>query len=130
DRATFRGEFVDFENCVSRPRPAAATAPIVAGGHTEAAARRAGRLGDASFPGSGTPEAVAELTAVMRATAAGHGRDGDAIPVYAMCMGKPGDELYARIDALAAVGVSQVIVAPYPPDVLADVGQTLASRFG
>ena len=45
-------------------------------------------------------------------------------------MGKPGDELYARIDALAAVGVSQVIVATYPPDVLADVGQTLTSRFG
>jgi probable F420-dependent oxidoreductase len=129
DRAEYHGEFVDFENCISRPRPAQGSVPIVVGGHTEAAARRAGRLGDAFFPGSATPEAIADLVAIMRATAAEHGRDGDVIPVYAMCAGKPGDEMYTRIEALAAVGVSQVIVATYPPDVLADIGRALTSRF-
>ena len=129
DRASYHGEFVDFENCISRPRPAQGSVPIVVGGHTEAAAKRAGRLGDAFFPGSATPEAIAELTAVMQATATEHGRDGDAIPVYAMCMGKPGDAMYTRIDGLAAVGVSQTIVATYPPDALADIGRALTSRF-
>jgi probable F420-dependent oxidoreductase len=129
ERAEFHGEFVDFENCISRPRPAQGSVPIVVGGHTDAAATRAGRLGDAFFPGSATPEAIAELTATMRATADANGRDADAIPVYAMCMGRPGDELYARIDGLAAVGVSQTIVATYPPDALADIGRALTSRF-
>lgn len=129
DRATYRGEFVDFENCISRPRPAQGSVPIVVGGHTEAAARRAGRLGDAFFPGSATPEDIAELVAVMKATAAEHGRDGDAIPVYAMCLGKPGDAMYARIEELAAVGVSQAIVPTYRPDALAGAGRALVERF-
>jgi len=129
DRAEYHGEFVDFANCISRPRPAQGSVPIVVGGHTEAAAKRAGRLGDAFFPGSASPEAIAELTAVMQATAAEHGRDGDSIPVYAMCMGRPGDELYARIEGLAAVGVSQTIIATYPPDALVDIGRDLTSRF-
>ena len=129
DRAEYHGEFVDFENCISRPRPAQGSVPIVVGGHTEAAAKRAGRLGDAFFPGNATPDAIAELTSIMRATAAEHGRDGDAIPVYAMCMGKPGDALYARIEGLAVVGVSQTIVATFRPDALADIGRALISRF-
>jgi probable F420-dependent oxidoreductase len=129
DRAEYHGEFVDFENCISRPRPAQGSVPIVVGGHTEAAAKRAGRLGDAFFPGSATPEAIAELVDVMKATATEHGRDADAIPVYAMCMGKPGDAMYQRIEGLAGVGVVQAIVPTYRPDALADIGATLTSRF-
>lgn len=130
DRAEYHGEFVDFANCISRPRPAQGSVPIVVGGHTDAAAKRAGRLGDAFFPGSATPEDIAALVAVMRSTAAEHGRDGDAIPVYAMCMGKPGDSMYRRIEGLAAVGVSQAIVPTYPPDALAGIGRALTDRFG
>jgi probable F420-dependent oxidoreductase len=129
DRAEYHGEFVDFENCISRPRPAQGSVPIVVGGHTEAAAKRAGRLGDAFFPGSATPEAIAELVDVMKATATEHGRDADAIPVYAMCMGKPCDAMYQRIEGLAGVGVVQAIVPTYRPDALADIGATLRSRF-
>ena len=129
DRAEFHGEFVDFANCISRPHPSQGSVPIVVGGHTEAAARRAGIRGDAFFPGSATPEAIAELVAVMKSTAAEHGRDGDAIPVYAMCMGKPGSSMFARIEGLAAVGVSQAIVPTYPPDTLADIGTSLTTRF-
>jgi probable F420-dependent oxidoreductase len=130
DKASFHGEFVDFDNCISRPRPVDATVPIVIGGHTEAAARRAGARGDAFFPGSATAGEISELIDVMKRTAAEHGRDGGAIPVYAMAMGKPGDALYGRIDSLAAVGVAQTIVATFRPDRLAEVGHDLVSRFG
>jgi len=129
DKASFHGEFVDFANCISRPRPVNDTVPIVIGGHTKAAARRAGARGDAFFPGSATAEEINELVDVMKATAAEHGRDGDAIPVYAMAMGKPGDALYGRIESLATVGVTQTIVATFSPGVLADVGHELTSRF-
>lgn len=130
DLASFHGEFVNFDNCISRPNPVNGTVPIVIGGHTKAAARRAGARGDAFFPGSATAEEISELIDVMKQTAAEHGRDGDTIPVYAMAMNKPGDDLYARIESLAGVGVSQTIVATFAPARLADIGHDLVSRFG
>jgi len=130
DKASFQGEFVDFENCISRPRPVNGTVPIVIGGHTNAAARRAGARGDAFFPGSATAEEISELVTVMKQTADEHGRDGEAIPIYAMAIGKPGDSLYGRIESLASAGVSQTIVATFAPSILAGVGEDLLSRFG
>mgnify|MGYP000327250509 CR=1 FL=1 len=49
-----------------------------------------------------TIEEINELTTVMKQTAAEHGRDGNAIPVYAMAMGKPG--------VIAASAISGAIV--------------------
>lgn len=130
DKATFHGEFVNFDDCIARPRPTNGTVPIVVGGHTEAAARRAGRRGDAFFPGSAIADDIAALVEVMRREADAAGRDGDAIPIYAMAVGKPGDALYARIESLAGVGVSQTIVPTYHPDQLAGIGDDLTGRFG
>lgn len=130
DKASFHGEYANFDNCISRPQPVNGTVPIVIGGHTKAAARRAGARGNAFFPGSATADEIAELVDVMRQTAAEHGRDGEAIPVYAMAIGKPGDALYSRIESLASVGVSQTIVPTYSPGSLAGIGQDLVSRFG
>ena len=130
DEASFEGEFVSFENCIMRPRPVNGTVPIVVGGHTEVAARRAGRRGNAFFPGSATAEEIADLVAVMKQEAADAGRDGDAMPVYAMAMSKPGPGLDSRIESLAAVGVSQVILPTFRPDALGDIARDLLSRFG
>lgn len=130
DKASFHGEFVNFDDCIMRPRPAQGTVPIVVGGHTEAAARRAGRRGDAFFPGSATADDIAALVAVMKQAADEAGRDGDAIPIYAMAMGKPGPDLDARIESLAAVGATQTILPTFSPDVLKDVANDLTGRFG
>ncbi|HEY5663389.1 MAG TPA: LLM class F420-dependent oxidoreductase [Ilumatobacter sp.] len=129
-KASFHGEFASFDNCISRPTPVNGTVPIVIGGHTEAAARRAGARGDGFFPGSASADEIAGLIAVMKRTAAEHGRDGDAIAVYAMAGGKPGDALYARVESLAAVGVGQTIVPTYSPASLAAIGGDLLARFG
>lgn len=59
--------------------------PIHIGGHSRAAARRAGRLGDGFFPARGRPE---ELVRLARATAESSGRDPDALEVTLSC---PGD---------------------------------------
>lgn len=130
DTASFHGEFVNFDDCIMRPRPVNGTVPIVVGGHTEAAARRAGQRGDAFFPGSATAEQIAELTAAMHRAADDAGRDGEAIPVYAMAMGKPGADLDARIESLAEVGVSQTILPTFNPRSLADIARDLVGRFG
>ena len=48
---TFHGTFTSFERAKSNPKPAQpGGVPILVGGHSAAAARRAGRLGDGYFP--------------------------------------------------------------------------------
>jgi probable F420-dependent oxidoreductase len=112
DEAEHHGGYSDFSRAISRPRPTQATIPIVIGGHSKAAARRAGRLGDGFFPGKGSHEELAELIAVMRATATEHGRDPDAIEITAGGNGALGSGALDEVKALADLGVSRVIIPP------------------
>jgi len=107
DKPTFQGEFVDFTDAICRPQPLAKRVPIVIGGHTERAARRAGELGDGFFPGRGKPDQLRHLLAVMRTAAEQAGRDPDAIEVTAAGARGPED-----IEALREVGVDRVVVFP------------------
>ncbi|MEZ5259303.1 MAG: LLM class F420-dependent oxidoreductase [Ilumatobacteraceae bacterium] len=129
DKASFHGEFVDFADCIMRPRPVNGSIPVVIGGHSDAAARRAGTRGDAFFPGSGSTEELAHLIEVMKRAADEAGRDGDAIAVYG-CGREAGPKLDARIESLAELGVSQAVLPTFPPDMLADIGRDLVSRYG
>src|SRR5512132_3610547 len=54
--ASFKGRFVSFDQVFCRPLPPERRIPIIVGGDTVAAARRAGRLGDGYFPARGAPE--------------------------------------------------------------------------
>jgi probable F420-dependent oxidoreductase len=74
----FDGRFTQLRAANSFPHPAQSTVPIVVGGHSKAAARRAGRLGDGFFPGKGD---FAELETEMRRAAEEAGRDPDAIEI-------------------------------------------------
>jgi len=130
DQASFHGEFANFDDCIVRPRPVNGSIPIVIGGHTEVAARRAGRRGDAFMPGSASTDDIRHLTDVMKREAEAAGRDGDAIPVYAMAVGKPGPGLDARIEQLAEVGVSQAILPAFKPAMLTDIAKDLVTRYG
>ena len=64
--ASYRGRFVSFDQVFCRPLPPGRRIPIIVGGDTPAAARRAGRLGDGYFPARGAP---AELFDEMRRAA-------------------------------------------------------------
>jgi probable F420-dependent oxidoreductase len=74
----FKGEFTTLRGANSFPHPAQSSVPIVVGGHTLAAARRAGRLGDGFFPGKGD---WTEQRAAMERAARDAGRDPDAIEI-------------------------------------------------
>lgn len=102
DRPTFAGEFVRFEKAHMRPKPAQGTVPIVIGGHTKAAARRAGRLGDGFFPARGT---TPELIDLARQTAREHGRDPAAIEITVSC-----PEDLDTIPDLVRAGIHRVTV--------------------
>jgi probable F420-dependent oxidoreductase len=78
--ARFDGEFVSFEHAHSFPKPVRpGGVPIHIGGHSEAAARRAGRLGDGFQPLGLEAGALALRVAQVRRSAEEAGRDPDAI---------------------------------------------------
>ncbi len=117
EQATVDDEFTTFTNCVSLPKPAKRAVPIIIGGHSEPAARRAGRVGDGFFPGKGSHDELAHLLDVMRAAADKAGRDPDAIEITASGAGLFGPEPEREIEQLDALGVDRAIIAPLAYDV-------------
>ena len=108
DPATFKGKFVSFENCHSNPKPAQPDGiPITVGGHSKAAARRAGRLGDGFFPGRFRPEELEPLLAAMRESATGAGRDPDKIEITA-----GGAFDVDGVKKFADLGVDRMVIPP------------------
>lgn len=127
DHASYQGEFVSFDDVSSNPKPAQGRVPIHIGGHSRAAAERAGRLGDGFFPGKGD---ITELVDIVRQTAADHDRDPAAIEITygdAELMTVPGPE---KVEELAALGVDRVIVPSFiflgnPAEDLAAFGEKM-----
>ena len=133
DKATHHSDFTDFDDCISLPHPVDGSVPIHVGGHTEVAARRAGRLGDGFFPGKGTPAELADLFEVVRATAREHGRDPSAIELTAGGA-TIGSGAVDAVKALADVGVDRVVVPAFAfwgdtADSLARYGDEVIGRF-
>ncbi len=125
-RALWAGEAVDFDGAFttlrganSFPHPHQPSVPIVVGGHTLAAARRAGRLGDGFFPGKGD---WAKQEAAMRAAAEEVGRDPDAIEIT-----RGGAMDLDSVKRLQDEGVDRFVIPPlaFHPDGLRDA----LSRF-
>ena len=102
DLSSFHGTHVNFDNAYCLPQPPNGDVPIIVGGHSKAAARRAGRLGDGFFPARGAPRDLIELA---RRTAEEHGRDPDAVEITASAPANLED-----LESLAALGVSRVLV--------------------
>ncbi|MDQ3757060.1 MAG: LLM class F420-dependent oxidoreductase [Actinomycetota bacterium] len=108
DSPTFEGRFTSFAGAKSNPKPdQAGGVPIVVGGHSEGAARRAGRFGDGFFPGSADVETTAHLIGVMRKAAEEAGRDPDAIQVTCAARFDP-----ETVERYAELGVTRLMVPP------------------
>jgi probable F420-dependent oxidoreductase len=106
DESSYHGRFVDFERVKSYPKPAQpGGVPIAIGGHTDAAARRAGRVGDEFFPGVAGFDRLRDLIEIMRASAVGAGRDPGAIGVTAA-----GANDADEVRRLAELGVTRIVV--------------------
>lgn len=102
DAPSFDGAFVRFKEAYCRPKPPNGPVPIIIGGDSKPAARRAGRLGDGYFPArAATPEAID----LVRRTAEAHGRDPDAIEITTNLP----DDL-STIPALKKLGVGRLLI--------------------
>jgi probable F420-dependent oxidoreductase len=115
---THSGDFATFKDARSYPKPVQdGGVPIVVGGHTKGAARRAGRLGDGFFPARA--DGLADLIDEMRRAAKDAGRDPGAIEVTT---GGPPSLDFAK--QLADQGVSRIVMPP-PSFDPKDIGRAL-----
>ncbi len=130
DAASFTGEFVKFDKVSSNPKPVAKSVPIIVGGHSEAAARRAGRLGDGFFPSIGAQVDTMPLLDVVRRSAERAGRDPAKVELILGCPGalpKSGTDPRAAVEERIARGAGRLAlpVTAFMPDL-----ETTLARFG
>ena len=102
EKPTFSGEFVSFKDAYCRPQPKQASIPIIVGGHSKPAAKRAGRLGDGYFPAREAPQ---ELIEIARRTAEENGRDPSTLEITVSMPEDP-----AVLKDYAKRGVDRVLV--------------------
>lgn len=124
---SYSGKYVSFSDARSNPKPVQANGvPIVVGGHTKAAARRAGRLGNGFIPGR-MGEELEILIGECRTAAKEAGRDPDEIEITAG--GFPDPEL---IKKLRDLGVSRLTVPPpsFDPSDIKRAMTELVEKFG
>jgi probable F420-dependent oxidoreductase len=111
----FKGKYYAWGAVESHPKPVQKPGvPIVVGGHTELAARRAARYGDGFFPGVADDEKLTWLLGVMRDECKKIGRDAATIEVTS-------GRAVPSVDSvkhLSDLGVSRFMVPPpaFDPD--------------
>jgi probable F420-dependent oxidoreductase len=132
DGVSHHGEFFQFDDVVCSPKPIAGQRlPIHIGGHSRAAARRAGRFGDGFQPLGVAGSQLAELLTLMRDTAASAGRDPAEVEVS---LGHSVTKVDAeRAERLVAQGADRLVLAMPPisdleqaKDALSDCAQRLS----
>jgi probable F420-dependent oxidoreductase len=120
---SFAGKYSQFSDMPFSPKPLQKPAiPVVIGGVSRAAIRRAARLGDGWQPLGLSPEALAQGMAVLREEARACGRDPAQIPVsLAMsiapatprrhALGQSAAEIERNAQTFAGAGVETLVIS-------------------
>lgn len=85
--------------------------PIIVGGHSMAAVRRAARFGSGWYPLGVTGDRFAELRAALAAECAAAGRTIDDVEITMRAPGNVGD-----LETLRSLGVARVVIRADPND--------------
>lgn len=140
DVAAHEGHYFRFAGIVSNPKPLqAGGVPLMIGGHSEAAARRAGRLGDEFYPHWSTRgpdvEALRRLQPLVVREAEKAGRDPESIGLTLTSTSDAKTAL-ATAELCAELGADRVVVLPPRgglddalPDELARFRDDVMARF-
>lgn len=124
--ASANGRFLSFPLVHIRPLPVQQPIPVLVGGSSEAAAERAGRVGDGFFPWKVPPDALVPLLDLMRRSADKAGRDPDAIEITINCR-----DARESVDEYRKLGVHRVVfAAPPSADAIAELGSRLEVTAG
>jgi len=130
--SSFHGEFFDFDHAMSFPKPVSAEGvPIHIGGHSRAAAKRAGRRGNGLQPLGVAGAELAELLALMRTEAAKAGRDPKLLEVtLGHSVARVTQDKAARV---AEMGADRLLLAVTPSadlNLVKDEMSACAERLG
>ena len=120
------GEFFDFAPVMFEPKPVQARLPLVIGGESRRALRRAAELGDGWIGMFHTPETAAAQVAILRQLEEAAGRADR--PVRVTVMGSV--ESDEDVDRWQAAGVDRLMVVPWrrSPEAV-DAITAFADRF-
>lgn len=110
--AEYHGDFVDFEPATCSPRPVNGNIPVIVGGDSDAAVRRAARVADGYFPGEGDAEKLGQLITRVKQAAEDAGRDPQALEINAMFGVQMGDPA-AGVEQMASIGVDRIMVPAF-----------------
>lgn len=110
--AEYHGDFVDFDPATCSPRPVNGSIPVLVGGDSDAALRRAVGLADGYFPGEGDAARLGELLGRLRAMAEENDRDPNSIEISAIFGAQMADPA-AGIEEMANLGVSRIMVPAF-----------------
>lgn len=110
--AEYHGEFVDFPKVTSSPRPVNGDIPILVGGDSDAAIRRAVKMADGFFPGEGDAKQLGALITRLRQAAESAGRDPDSIEINAM-FGAQFRDPEVGVEEMRALGVGRIMVPAF-----------------
>ncbi len=105
----FHGEFYDFDRLQMSPAPSEPV-PFYVGGHTDAALRRAARVGDGWTSAMMTRDQLAETIGKLNEYRAENGRADQPFEFQAVCIDKFGVDGHRE---LVEVGVTDNIVIPW-----------------
>ncbi|NQE66268.1 uncharacterized protein NG2371_00709 [Nocardia gamkensis] len=122
--AEFHGEFFDFDPLQISPAPSEPV-PFYIGGHTDAALRRAARVGDGWTSAMMTYEELRGTIGKLDALRAEFGRSGEPFEIQAVCVDRFGRSGYQD---LADAGVTDAIVVPWLADGIGFDGELSAKQ--
>src|SRR5881296_2388921 len=127
DEPSFDGKYSRFAGMKFSPKPLQKPIPVIIGGISRAAIRRAARLGDGWHPLGLSPEALEQAMAMLREEARACGRDVTKVPVsIAMslgastprraALGRDPAEIVKNAKAYAALGVETLVISAHTSD--------------
>ncbi len=120
------GRFADFAGVDAHPRPVQRPVPIVVGGHSPPAYRRAVARGHGWYGFFQSPESMEGVVAGLRAAADAVERPAE-LGDLELTVTPRGGMTREKAEAFAALGVDRLV--PYPPDTMDGVHATIAASL-
>ncbi|WP_063022349.1 TIGR03619 family F420-dependent LLM class oxidoreductase [Nocardia niwae] len=120
----YHGEFFDFDPLQISPAPSEPV-PFYIGGHTDAALRRAARVGDGWTSAMMTYDELRRTIGELDALRAQFGRTDEPFEIQAVCVDRFGRSGYQD---LADAGVTDAIVVPWLADGIGFDGELAAKQ--
>ena len=130
DAATFKGKFINFDSVNCNPKPICKNLPIIIGGHSARAVKRAAEFGDGFFPATGMQNDLEFILGLLWEKMDEIGREPEEIEIMTGCpelLTSPSEEALKEIKNKQEQGIHRLVV---PLDGLLPEMEMNILRFG